>query len=191
MPNPNDGPLLDPEEIARLTAEFERAQSASSNPAGPAAEDQPIGDLPIDEGLIGDFPPGQAPNPSGPLEQPVAPPFTTTTASGPTASSGTPVSSVQFAPLNPTPAEGENTLDLLMDVQLHVSVELGRTRLAIKDLLSLAPGSVVELEKLAGEAVDVLVNGTLVAQGEVVVVDEKFGVRVTEVITPAKRAAAS
>lgn len=84
--------------------------------------------------------------------------------------------------------EGRN-LDLLLDVTLQVTVELGRTRRQIRDVLSLAPGSVLELEKLAGEPVEVLVNGKLIARGEVVVIDEHFGVRITDIISPAERAA--
>jgi flagellar motor switch protein FliN/FliY len=80
-------------------------------------------------------------------------------------------------------------IDLLLDVSLEVSVELGRTRMTIGELLALRPGSVIELDKLAGEPADILVNGTRIARGEVVVVDEKFGVRVLEVVSPAKRLA--
>jgi flagellar motor switch protein FliN/FliY len=83
----------------------------------------------------------------------------------------------------PTP----RNIDLLMDVNLPVSIELGRTRLSISDILALGPGSVVELSKLAGEPVDVLVNYKAVAKGEVVVIDENFGVRITQLMTPEER----
>lgn len=85
--------------------------------------------------------------------------------------------------------KGNNSrnIDLLMDVPLEVTVELGRTKMAIKDLLDLSEGSVVELDKLAGEPVDFLVNGRLISRGEVVVIDENFGVRITEIISPAER----
>ncbi len=83
-------------------------------------------------------------------------------------------------------AEPQN-IDLIMDVPLQVTVELGRTRKQIREVLALGPGSVVELDKLAGEAVDVLVNGKLVAKGEVVVIDENFGVRITDIVSPAER----
>lgn len=76
---------------------------------------------------------------------------------------------------------------MILDIPVNLTVELGRTRIAIRDLLQLAHGSVVELEGLAGEPMDVLVNGTLIAQGEVVVVNEKFGIRLTDIITPAER----
>lgn len=78
-------------------------------------------------------------------------------------------------------------MDLLFDVQLQLSVELGRTSIPVKEILQLGPGSIVELDKLAGEPVDILVNGKLIARGEVVVVDENFGVRVTEVASQAER----
>lgn len=78
-------------------------------------------------------------------------------------------------------------IDLLMDVDLPVSIELGRTRMTISDILSLGPGSVVELNKLAGEPVDLLVNYKVVAKGEVVVVDENFGLRITQLLTPEER----
>ena len=78
-------------------------------------------------------------------------------------------------------------LDLLLGVTLRVAVELGRTRMTIEDILKLGPGSVVELDKLAGEPVDVLVNDRLIARGEVVVIDDRFGVRITDVIPPAQR----
>jgi flagellar motor switch protein FliN/FliY len=78
-------------------------------------------------------------------------------------------------------------LDLLLDVPLEVNVELGRTRLTIQDLLQLGPGSVVELDKVAGDALDILVNGRLVARGEAVVVNDKFGVRITDIVSPQER----
>ncbi|MDR1349857.1 MAG: flagellar motor switch protein FliN [Zoogloeaceae bacterium] len=78
-------------------------------------------------------------------------------------------------------------LDMILDIPVQITVELGRTRIAIKNLLQLAHGSVVELEAMAGEPMDVLVNGTLIAQGEVVVVNDKFGIRLTDIITPAER----
>jgi flagellar motor switch protein FliN/FliY len=74
-----------------------------------------------------------------------------------------------------------------MDVPLQITVELGKTRKTIREILNLGPGSVVELDKLAGEPVDVLVNGKLLAKGEVVVIDENFGIRVTDIISPIER----
>ena len=77
-----------------------------------------------------------------------------------------------------------NNIDLLMDVFLKVTVELGRTRMQLRQVLELQQGSVVELDRLAGDAVDVYVNERLLARGEVIVVDDKFGVRVTELVSP-------
>jgi flagellar motor switch protein FliN/FliY len=83
--------------------------------------------------------------------------------------------------------EAAKNLDLVMDIPIQLTVELGRTRMPIRNLLQLAQGSVVELNELAGEPLDVFVNGCLVAQGEVVVVNEKFGIRLTDIITPSER----
>jgi len=82
---------------------------------------------------------------------------------------------------------GETNLDLILDIPVTLSMEIGRTSVSIQDLLQLAKGSVVELDRMAGEPLDVLVNGTLVARGEVVVVNDKFGVRLNDVISPAER----
>ncbi|MEN8166181.1 MAG: flagellar motor switch protein FliN [Pseudomonadota bacterium] len=78
-------------------------------------------------------------------------------------------------------------LDAILDVPITISMEIGRTKINIRNLLHLNQGSVVELDRLAGEPMDVLVNGTLIAQGEVVVVNEKFGLRLTDIISPAER----
>lgn len=80
-----------------------------------------------------------------------------------------------------------NELDMILDIPVQIAVELGRTKITIKNLLQLAHGSVVELDAMAGEPMDVLVNGTLIAQGEVVVVNDKFGIRLTDIITPSER----
>ncbi len=80
-----------------------------------------------------------------------------------------------------------NELNMIMDIPVELTVELGRTRIPLKNILQLAQGSVVELQTLAGEPMDVLVNGYLIAQGEVVVVNEKFGIRLTDIITPNER----
>lgn len=94
-----------------------------------------------------------------------------------------------FKPLNtdvsPT---APRELEMIMDIPVKLYVELGRTRITIKQLLELTQGSVVELEGLAGDPMDILINGHLIAQGEIVVVDEKYGIRVTEIITPSERA---
>ena len=99
-------------------------------------------------------------------------------------------SSAQFQQLKEdvkTPGQSDVSLDSILDVPVIISMEIGRTKIAIRNLLQLNQGSVVELDRLAGEPMDVLVNGTLIAQGEVVVVNEKFGIRLTDVISPADR----
>ena len=84
-------------------------------------------------------------------------------------------------------AGAHNDIDMILDIPVQLTIELGRTKIAIKNLLQLAQGSVVELDGLAGEPMDVLVNGCLIAQGEVVVVNDKFGIRLTDIITPSER----
>ena len=80
-----------------------------------------------------------------------------------------------------------NELDMILDIPVQISVELGRAKISIRNLLQLAHGSVVELDAMAGEPMSVFVNGTLIAQGEVVVVNDKFGIRLTDIITPSER----
>lgn len=80
-----------------------------------------------------------------------------------------------------------NELDMILDIPVQISVELGRAKITIKNLLQLAHGSLVELDAMAGEPMSVFVNGTLIAQGEVVVVNDKFGIRLTDIITPSER----
>lgn len=92
-----------------------------------------------------------------------------------------------FQRLTGTNAGAQNDIDLILDIPVQLTVELGRTRISIKHILQLAQGSVIELDALAGEPMDVLVNGCLIAQGEVVVVNDKFGVRLTDVTTPSER----
>lgn len=82
---------------------------------------------------------------------------------------------------------GSPDLDVILDIPVSISMEVGRTSITIRNLLQLNQGSVIELDRLAGEPLDVLVNGTLIAHGEVVVVNEKFGIRMTDVISPAER----
>ena len=101
-----------------------------------------------------------------------------------------PVSPAQFMPLSMEPVQvNEANIGLILDVPLQVTVELGRTKKSIKEVLELSNGSIVELDKLAGEPVEIQVNGHFLAKGEVVVIDENFGVRITEIATPAERAA--
>lgn len=88
---------------------------------------------------------------------------------------------------NANPDSGDVKLDVILDIPVTVGMEIGRTQLSIRNLLQLNQGSIVELDRIAGEPMDVLVNGTLVAHGEVVVVNEKFGIRLTDVVSPADR----
>lgn len=94
-----------------------------------------------------------------------------------------------FPPLTPSDEEGAATRDIefLEDISLEVAVELGRAVMSLRQVLGLAPGVVIELDKLAGEPVDMLVNGKLVGRGEVVIIEDMFGVRVTEIIPPSQR----
>ncbi len=100
-----------------------------------------------------------------------------------------PIQRAKFAPLveEPVVPASSSNIDLLMDVSLKVSVELGRATLNVREALNLSPGNVVELDKLAGDPVDVLVNGRLIARGEVVVVEDQFGVRVTQIVSARQR----
>jgi flagellar motor switch protein FliN/FliY len=98
------------------------------------------------------------------------------------------VAPAAFQNFTPTGATGAgNDINMILDIPVQLTVELGRTRIPIKHILQLAQGSVVELEAMAGEPMDVLVNGYLIAQGEVVVVNDKFGIRLTDIVTPSER----
>jgi len=113
------------------------------------------------------------------------------TVGGFSAGAQVPVQPAAFMPLEteatPPATEPERNIDFLLDISMKVSVELGRTRMDIRDILGLTTGSVVELDRQAGEPVDILINGRLVARGEVVVIDDRFGVRVTDIESPAQR----
>lgn len=112
---------------------------------------------------------------------------------GSTAPAGKPYSRAQFQALQADAAADDPdigqdvNMEVILDIPVTISMEIGRTRIPIRNLLQLNQGSVVELDRLAGEPMDVLVNGTLIAHGEVVVVNEKFGIRLTDVISPAER----
>ena len=97
------------------------------------------------------------------------------------------VNRIESDALNGFAVEGDVNLDMILDVPVTVAMEVGRTRISIRNLLQLNQGSVVELDRAAGEPLDVFVNGTLVAHGEVVVINEKFGIRLTDVVSPAER----
>jgi len=98
------------------------------------------------------------------------------------------VAPAAFSNFAPTPGQlPTGDINMILDIPVQLTVELGRTRIPIKNILQLAQGSVVELDALAGEPMDVLVNGYLIAQGEVVVVNDKFGIRLTDIVTPSER----
>ncbi|MCX8575106.1 MULTISPECIES: flagellar motor switch protein FliN [unclassified Gilliamella] len=93
-----------------------------------------------------------------------------------------------FETLSPNHTEDKKQdINLILDIPVHLSVELGRTKMTIKDLLNLTQGSVIALDGLAGEPLDILINGYLIAQGEIVVVGDNYGVRITDIITPSER----
>jgi len=143
--------------------------------------------------------PAAAPPPTAPPAQQMAPPVMAAPPAGGYGAYGmpmqgmaanVPVQPAQFIPLNTQPVQvNEANIGLILDVPLSVTVELGRTNKSIKDILELTNGSIVELDRLAGEPVDINVNGKFLAKGEVVVIDENFGVRITEIASPAERAA--
>lgn len=122
--------------------------------------------------------------------QPPQPPLTNSSLLSPEAnsSSQTPVQPAQFAPLQPgSPMIPSDNLGLILDVPLQISVELGRAKKTIKEILEMGPGSVIELDRLAGESVDMIVNGKLIAKCEVVVINETFGIRITDIVHPMER----
>jgi flagellar motor switch protein FliN/FliY len=108
-------------------------------------------------------------------------------AGGALAPSESPAPFASFGAGGGTAAAAGNDINMILDIPVQLTVELGRTKIPIKHILQLAQGSVVELETLAGEPMDVLVNGYLIAQGEVVVVNDKFGIRLTDIVTPSER----
>lgn len=103
------------------------------------------------------------------------------------AADGAGVNSQQAPEASVPPSGKDRNLSLILDIPLRVAVELGRTKMPVSELLNLTQGSVIELNKLAGESMEVLVNDKLIARGEAVVVNEKFGVRLTDIISPAER----
>ena len=141
--------------------------------------------------------PAAAPAPAPAAPPPAAPAMMAAPPAGgygmamqPHVATNVPVQSAQFTPLAAQPVQvNDANIGLILDVPLSVTVELGRTKKSIKEILEITTGSIVELDKLAGEPVDIMVNGKFLAKGEVVVIDENFGVRITEIASPAERAA--
>jgi flagellar motor switch protein FliN/FliY len=126
-------------------------------------------------------------------EEPVSaggmvPPSETDASAAPDPNAEPEVQAVQFTQLSSSQAvTGNSPLELILDVQLGATVELGRSRMAVREILALGPGSLVELDKLAGEPADLLINGKPLARGEIVVIDENFGIRITEIMTRTER----
>jgi flagellar motor switch protein FliN/FliY len=116
-------------------------------------------------------------------DRPAAEPVAVATAGTGMGAGGTGVGALA----EPGPAPGRGGLDLLHDVEMEVTAELGRTRMTVRDLLSLSPGAIVELDRTAGSPADLLVNGRLIASGEVVIIDENFGLRITDIVIPGDR----
>lgn len=166
------------EMVEALTAEPAAEPEPAPAPAAPAASAA----MPV-----------SAPAPAPAMATPVmasAPAAGYGMAMQPHVAANVPVQSAQFTPLNTQPVQvNDANIGLILDVPLSVTVELGRTKKSIKDILELTNGSIVELDKLAGEPVDIQVNGKFLAKGEVVVIDENFGVRITEIASLAERAA--
>ncbi len=168
--------------LTRMGEELTPAPAeASASPEAPTAA-PPAAPAPAAEALFGGI--------AQPANVTQFPPMSAQPPVGVGGGENTPVHPVRFPPLPQADFSPSvpQPIDMLMDVAMRVSVELGRSSLTVEEVLELGPGSVVELNKLAGEPVDILVNDRLIARGEVVVVDENFGVRITEIISPRQRA---
>lgn len=175
----------------RLIAETQAAVSSTTVNVAPTVESQPA---PAMAAKAPEPPPVQPQPPSRPMAEPVY--HTSVSTSAPINSNyrtevKTPVmvQPAQFGPLsNGKTSKETGNIGLILDVPLQVTVELGGTRMKIKDILDLGIGSIIELDKLAGDPVDVFVNGKMIAKGEVVVIDENFGIKITDIISPIERA---
>lgn len=179
----------------RLIQETQVAVSSASVNVAPSVEPQPAPEI---AAKAPEPPPVQPPPPSRPMAEPVynTPAMAAVPTSAPLNSSyrtevNTPVmvQPAQFGPIsNGKVGKETGNIGLILDVPLQVTVELGGTRMKIKDILDLGIGSIIELDKLAGDPVDVYVNGKMIAKGEVVVIDENFGIKITDIISPIERA---
>lgn len=180
---------------AEAEAQEAPAPAPEPAPAPVAPEPAPVAAAPA-PAPAASAPQPAAPQYAAPPQQPqyTAPPMGAQPVYAPPAyannvvSSGVPVQNAQFAPLTNEPVEvNAANISLIQDVPLQVTVELGRTKKSIREILEFSTGSIIELDKLAGEPVDIHVNGQLTAKGEVVVIDENFGVRITEIVSPMER----
>lgn len=176
-------------------AEVQEAPAPAPEPAPVAAAPAPAA-APATQPAAPQYAAPPQPQYAAPPQQPqyTAPPMGAQPVYAPPAyannvvSSGVPVQNAQFAPLTNEPVEvNAANISLIQDVPLQVTVELGRTKKSIREILEFSTGSIIELDKLAGEPVDIHVNGQLTAKGEVVVIDENFGVRITEIVSPMER----
>ena len=171
-------------DIAQVTMPAQPTQPAQAQPPGPGPQ-QPMQTPPAGQPMMPGFQQPMQPQaqPGGfmPMGQPGMAPYGQPVQQ-------VPVSPVQFSNLQSQESVAPSgNIGLLMDVNMEMTVELGRTRKLIKDILGMGEGTIIELDKLAGEPVDILVNQKLIARGEVVVIDENFGVRVTEIVSPIER----
>jgi flagellar motor switch protein FliN/FliY len=163
-------------------AETVAAAEPEPAPAAPEPAPQPQAPQPMPQA-----PPAMDPNMQAPpYGQPMMPPYgyPMPPMGDSVMPPGAPAQSAQFSPFAmgmPNPVTQQENIDLIKDVPLDVTVELGKTKKSIKEILDISPGTIIELDKLAGEPVDVIINGKNVAKGEVVVIEESFGVRVTEI----------
>ena len=180
---------------AEAQAQDEPAPAPEPTPTPAAPEPAPAAAAPAQQAPA-PAAPAQQPQYAAPPQQPqyVAPPMGAQPVYAPPAyahnvvAAGMPVQNAQFAPLTNEPVEvNAANISLIQDVPLQVTVELGRTKKSIREILEFSTGSIIELDKLAGEPVDIHVNGQLTAKGEVVVIDENFGVRITEIVSPMER----
>lgn len=177
-------------------AQAEEAPAPAPEPAPASAAPEPAPAAAAPAPAAPPAPQPAAPQYAAPPPQPqyAAPPMGVQPVYAPPAyannvvASGVPVQNAQFAPLTNEPVEvNAANISLIQDVPLQVTVELGRTKKSIREILEFSTGSIIELDKLAGEPVDIHVNGQLTAKGEVVVIDENFGVRITEIVSPMER----
>lgn len=181
---------------AEAEAQAEEAPAPAPEPAPASAAPEPAPAAAAPAPAAPPAPQPAAPQYAAPPPQPqyAAPPMGVQPVYAPPAyannvvASGVPVQNAQFAPLTNEPVEvNAANISLIQDVPLQVTVELGRTKKSIREILEFSTGSIIELDKLAGEPVDIHVNGQLTAKGEVVVIDENFGVRITEIVSPMER----
>ncbi len=164
-----------PDEPSNLEDDWASAMAEQSDTSGSAVEDDPWAAAMAEQAATSTE---ADPWAAALAEQAVAPAQTAAQNAGDSV----------FKPLNKgAPSGNMRDLEMVMNIPVKLTVELGRTRITIKQLLELAQGSVIELEGLAGEPMDILINGYLIAQGEVVVVEDKYGIRITEIITPSER----